>query len=210
MYSFKPRILLGFFITEKFQIELFSPKRYNLDMSSKQITNLSVWGGVFVVIFGSILHFTYTWSGNNFIVGLFAPVNESPWEHMKQLFTPLILFALIEYPLLKNKVENYCFTLFAEIILAIAFILVVFYAYTYLAGHSILVIDIGSFVAAIILAKYVGYKILINKNYRNLNVISIILLTTLTLFFFYATLNPPHIDLFLDSVTNNYGINKAK
>lgn len=179
-------------------------------MSSKLITNLSVWGGVFAVIFGSVLHFVYSWSGNNFIVGLFAPVNESPWEHMKLVFTSLILFALIEYPLLKNKVNNYCFALLTEITIAIIFILTTFYTYTYFVDHSILAIDIGSFVAAIILAKYVGYKILINKNYRNLNVISIILLTTLTLFFFYATINPPHIDLFLDSVTNTYGINQSQ
>lgn len=172
----------------------------------KLIRNLSIWGGVFAIIFGSVLHFVYAWSGNNFIVGLFAPMNESPWEHMKLVFTPLILFALIEYPLLKNKVNNYCFALFSEITLAIIFILAVFYTYTYLIGHSILAIDIGSFVIAIILAKYVGYKILVNKNYRNLNTISIILLTALTLFFFYATINPPHIDLFLDSVTNTYGI----
>lgn len=176
----------------------------------KFIRNLCIWGAVFVIIFGTILHFVYAWSGNNFIVGLFAPVNESPWEHMKLVFTPMIIFAFVDYYYLKNKVTNYCFALLKEIGVAIVFILAVFYTYIAFTKDSILAVDIGSFVVGIILAKYFGYSILIGKfkrfEFKGLNTILTILLLALFIFFIYATFNPPHLNLFLDPVTNTYGI----
>lgn len=44
---------------------------------------------------GALCHFTYEWSGNNFIVGLFTPVNESVWEHLKLVWLPMLLWALV-------------------------------------------------------------------------------------------------------------------
>ena len=40
-----------------------------------------------VSLLGTLLHFTYRWSGRN---PLIAPVNESVWEHMKLLFFPML------------------------------------------------------------------------------------------------------------------------
>ena len=40
---------------------------------------------IIIIILGVLLHFAYEWSGNNNIVGLVTPVNESVWEHMKIL-----------------------------------------------------------------------------------------------------------------------------
>jgi len=176
----------------------------------KLIKKLSIWGSAFVIIFGSLLHFVYGWSGNNFIVGLFAPVNESVWEHMKLVFTPMILFSFIDYYYLKSKVTDYCFALLKEIGLAIFFILVVFYSYTAFTKESILAIDIGSFVVGVILGKWAGYFILTGKfknfEFKGINIISVIFLVMFAGFFIYATINPPHINLFCDPVTNTYGI----
>lgn len=180
------------------------------EQTKKLIKNLSIWGAVFVIIAGSLLHFVYGWSGNNFVVGLFAPVNESPWEHMKLVFTPMILFGFVDFYYLKSKVTNYCFALLKEIGIGIVFILAVFYIYTSIVGHSILAVDISSFVIAVILAKYMGYIFLTETfkkyEFRGLNTISAILLIAIFAFFIYATLNPPHLNPFLDPVTNTYGI----
>ena len=48
-------------------------------------------GTIFVLITGVISHFVYEWSGNNRLVGLFFPTNESVWEHMKLCFYPYLL-----------------------------------------------------------------------------------------------------------------------
>lgn len=178
--------------------------------NQKLIKKLSIWGAVFVVVSGSLLHFCYEWSGENFVVGLLAPVNESLWEHMKLVFTPMILFAFIDWYYLRGKVNNLCFALLKEIGVAIIFILAVFYIYASIIGHSILAVDISSFVIGVVLAKWLGYKILIgrfkNWEFKGLNIISAVLLTIVAAFFIYATINPPQINLFNDPVTNTYGI----
>ena len=179
-------------------------------MEKSRVKNLSIWGAVFAIILGSLIHFFYGWSGNNTIVGLFAPINESPWEHMKLVFTPFVLFAFIDYFYLRAITKNYCFALLKEVGVAIAFILAVFYLYTSFAGHSILAVDISSFVIGIVLAKWLGYKILIGEykswEFTGLNTISAILLALVAAFFVYVTFNPPHTNLFLDETTSTYGI----
>ena len=53
----------------------------------KKITLLkfTILGIVFTVITGTLLHFVYDLSNENPVVGLFAPINESVWEHLKLL-----------------------------------------------------------------------------------------------------------------------------
>ena len=43
----------------------------------------------FAIALGTLLHFTFEWSGNNPVVGIFSAVNESTWEHLKILFFPM-------------------------------------------------------------------------------------------------------------------------
>lgn len=63
----------------------------------------TVIGILFTMILGSLSHFFYGWSGDFFLVGLFSPVNESVWEHLKLLFFPALLFMLTERRLLSYR-----------------------------------------------------------------------------------------------------------
>ena len=51
---------------------------------------------IFISVLGVLLHFTYEWSGDNAVVGLFSAVNESTWEHLKLLFFPFLLLTIDE------------------------------------------------------------------------------------------------------------------
>ena len=51
-------------------------------------------GIFFVSVIGTLSHFLYQLSGNSFLVGLFAPVGESTWEHIKLLFFPMLFYSL--------------------------------------------------------------------------------------------------------------------
>lgn len=45
-----------------------------------------MWEGLgvfFLIIAGSLQHFTYDWSNQIPIVGVISPVNESVWEYLK-------------------------------------------------------------------------------------------------------------------------------
>ncbi|MFQ7549323.1 MAG: DUF6512 family protein [Blautia marasmi] len=63
----------------------------------------TVIGILFTILLGSLSHFFNEWSGNFFLVGLFSPVNESVWEHLKLLFFPALLFMLLEQRLLSYR-----------------------------------------------------------------------------------------------------------
>ena len=59
---------------------------------------IHMYGGIlFTLILGVLLHYTYNWSGRNYLVAFVAPTNESSFEHLKLLATPFLLWALLEY-----------------------------------------------------------------------------------------------------------------
>lgn len=55
------------------------------DFSYLKIKKWEIMGIYWIVIVGSLLHFTYDWSNKSSIVALFSSVNESVWERLKRL-----------------------------------------------------------------------------------------------------------------------------
>ena len=117
---------------------------------------------VFIIILGTLLHFTFEWSGFQEIVGAFSAVNESVWEHLKIAFMPSILFAILEYHYLNKKTNNYFFAKAVGIYTIMVIIPVIFYTYTIFIEHN-LTIDVISFMFAIIVGQFVSYKMLTFK-----------------------------------------------
>jgi membrane-bound acyltransferase YfiQ involved in biofilm formation len=164
-------------------------------------------GIVFIIVFGSILHFTFEWSGSQAIVGVFSAVNESVWEHLKLGFWPAIVFALIEFKYLKKAPNNFVFAKTVGIYLIPVIIMVLFYSYTAILGESILVIDILTFVIAVIVGQLVSYRLLTGKTLPyNLDRVSLIALLLLGLAFVLFTFYPPQLPMFQDPITGEYGI----
>ena len=92
-------------------------------------------GFAFVTFGGTILHFLYDWTGESIWVSPFSGINESTWEHMKLLYWPLFLFALIQRPFFKKQEDFLCVKL-AQILLGLALIPVLFYTYNGALGKS--------------------------------------------------------------------------
>lgn len=163
-------------------------------------------GFIFVVIFGSLLHFVYKWSGNNRIVGLFAPVNESTWEHLKLIFVPLLLFSIVEFLFIGKGYSNFVAAKALGIFLGMIAIVVIFYTYTGILGNHYLWADILTFVLGVAVAYLHSWRI-VNKQPigSNSDIIGIILVLILTSCFAIFTFDPPHIPLFFDPVTKSYG-----
>jgi hypothetical protein len=164
-------------------------------------------GMVFIIILGSILHFTFEWSGSQPIVGAFSAVNESVWEHLKLAFWPALLFMLIEYGLLKKTAHNFALAKTLAVYLMVLIIPIVFYSYTAVTGKSVFVIDISTFVVAVIIGQLASYKLM---TYRKLsayfNIVSIAALVLLGLAFVLSTYYPPQLPIFRDPITGKYGI----
>jgi len=171
--------------------------------------NLACWeiiGFIFVVIFGSLLHFVYQWSGSKRIVGLFAPVNESTWEHLKLLFIPMLLYSIVEYLAVGKYYPNFIVAKALGIVFGMIAIVAIFYTYTGIVGKHFLWADILTFVLGVAVAFLYSWR-MINKAPISLNsqITGIILVLVLALCFAIFTFDPPHIPLFLDPVSRNYG-----
>ena len=175
-------------------------------VEKKSILLYELVGMVLIIIIGTLLHFTFEWSGFQDIVGVFSAVNESVWEHLKIAFMPSILFAIIEYRFLYKRTNNFFFAKALGIYSMMVIIPVIFYAYTIFIEHN-LTIDILSFMFAIIVGQLVSFKMLTFKQQpRNFRLISIIALIILGLAFIVFTFYPPQIALFQDPVSGEYGI----
>ena len=176
-------------------------------MERRRIFFYEVAGIVFIIVFGSILHFTFEWSGSQAIVGVFSAVNESVWEHLKLGFWPAVVFALIEYRYLKKLTDNFLFAKTVGIYLIPVVITVLFYSYTAILGESILVIDILTFVIAVIVGQLVSYRLLTGKTLQyKLGMIPLIALILLGFAFVLFTFYPPQFPMFQDPITGEYGI----
>ena len=59
------------------------------------IKNFQIFSTIFVMILGTLLHFTYEWFGENLFIASFSAVNESTWKHLKLLFFPMLITIII-------------------------------------------------------------------------------------------------------------------
>lgn len=58
---------------------------------------IKIYGAFFTIIIGVILQHTYEWSDKNPFIAVLAPVNGSVFQRLKLLFTPYMLWTLVEY-----------------------------------------------------------------------------------------------------------------
>ena len=175
--------------------------------SNKTVFIYELIGVVFIIFLGSALHFTFALSGNQPIVGAFSAVNESVWEHLKLAFWPSLLFALIEFPLLRKATNNFFTAKAIGPYLMVTIIPLVFYSYTALSGKSVFAVDISSFVVAVIIGQLLSYKLLTYRQLpRNLNKIAVIVIILLAIAFIVFTFYTPQLQIFRDPTNGAYGI----
>ena len=172
----------------------------------KRVYKYSVLGFVFVSVYGTLSHFLYKLSGNSIFVGLFCPINESIWEHIKLFYFSYLLWTIIEYFITK-RING---MLFAKLIGAFAgmvFIPVFFYTYTGIIEKSIEFINILSFFIAVLIAFVTDY-LFIKSGYtqKKSNTTAIICFIAVALLFILFTFAPPFVPLFRDPITFTYGI----
>ena len=163
-------------------------------------------GFALVTFGGTILHFLYDWTGGSTLVAPFSGVNESTWEHMKLLFWPLFLFAVIQRLFFKGQ-ENYWCIKLAEILLGLMLIPVLFYTYNGVFGKSPDWLNITIFyITALLVFLFEWWAFKKNRlqcRYLQLAFAVICLIGVLFVVFTFA---PPQIPLFQDPLTGTTGL----
>ena len=150
---------------------------------------------------GTFLHFLCDWTDGSILVAPFSGVNESTWEHMKLLFWPLFLFALVQWLFFREQKNSWCIKL-AEILLGLVLIPVLFYTYNGVFGKSPDWINIAIFYITALLVFLFEWWTFKNDRlqckYPRLAFASICLIGALFVVFTFA---PPQIPLFQDPLT---------
>ena len=98
-------------------------------MNTNKIRNYTLLSIIFTFILGTLLHFTYEWSGENIIVAAFSAVNESIWEHLKLLYFPMLLTLIIGYFYIGKSTPNFICSKVIGILSSILFTIAFFYIY---------------------------------------------------------------------------------
>ena len=167
---------------------------------------LSVGGAALGIVLGSLLHFTYQWSGRLTAVALFSAVNESPWEHLKLYFFPIVLYIAVEWFVVANKAAL-LFAKLVQILGGMVFIEAFFYTYTGAIGIENVWVDIFSFVGAMASGYVLSYRLIARGVSGQFPAwLSAASIALVMLFIFTSTFAPPHLPLFRDSTTGGYGV----
>ncbi len=151
-----------------------------------------------IALLGTLGHFIYEWTNNNYIVGLFFPVSESIWEHLKLIFYPTLIFSAAEYFLWEEKPQNYISAVTKSVIEGMAFIVIIYYLYSGIIGRNIDAINIPLYYFAIIFMLYKKEKTLVSNKFTMgfFGIISISVLIILGVFFAVFSYNPPSLGIF--------------
>lgn len=163
-------------------------------MTKKQSAVFFAVGALFTLILGTVGHFFYEWSGKNPVIGLFFPVNESTWEHMKLTLFPTALY--LGAASLKIRGKNYALSSFLSLFTGAALIPLLFYSYTAITGKSILPVDIAIFFISVISAYLLAFLVYNSKPHPVLNELAVIGNIAIAVCFFTFTLMPPDFILF--------------
>ena len=168
-------------------------------------------GFAFTAVFGTALHFLFDWSGKNTVVGLFSAVNESIWEHMKLLYCPALLFAVIEWAFWGGAVEQFWCVKLAGLLFGLALIPVLYYTYTGALGLERAWVNIAIFFVAAGAMYWLETKLLALTPACLLPpVLCLGVMGLVGAAFTVLTFRPFRWPLFADPVTGTYGYQPEK
>ena len=165
----------------------------------------------FIGLVGASLHFTYEFSNySSNVVAYFSSVNESTWEHLKMVFFPALVFALVQYTYVREDANNYIVAKTSTLLIMPLVIVVGWYIYAPIVGRSVYPVDLFLFYLAVFIGQVISYKLLtrppLDKKYTQYAIGTfVVLFVAFSVFTFF----PPKIFLFehLDlKNTGQYGI----
>jgi len=170
--------------------------------------DLALWqfaGFVATSLGGTLLHFLYDWTNQSVLVAPVSGVNESTWEHMKLLFFPMFLFALLQSRSFKEYAGFWCVKL-KGMVTGLLLIPMLFYTYNGALGKSPDWINITIFFIAAAVTFILETR-LFKKESTGCKRPQLCLaaLCLIGVLFVVFTFVPPPLPLFRDPLTGAYG-----
>ena len=171
--------------------------------------SIGLWqlmGFAITALGGTLLHFLYEWLGNAVWVAPFSGVNESTWEHMKLLFWPMLLYAVVQSFFFRDRQDFWCVKL-RGILLGLILIPILFYTYNGAIEKSPDWLNIAIFFVSAAVA-YLYEARLYNRARLRCKApkYSVAILCSIALLFIIFTFWTPMLGIFKDPLTSLYGI----
>lgn len=114
----------------------------------RRIVRWELYGILFIIGFGTTLHFWFAWTGYWRPMAVVAAVNESTWEHFKMAFWPGLMVGILEYLTWGKERRDFFVAKFLGLLAMPIITMILFYGYTSIWHHS-LPADIAVFVASV-------------------------------------------------------------
>ena len=172
----------------------------------KQMWISQLLGFAVTAFLGTLLHFLYEWTGGARWAAVVSGVNESTFEHMKLLFWPMFIYAIVQSFFFRDRENFWCVKL-RGILLGLALIPIIFYTYNGVIGKSPDWINIAIFFISAA-AVYIYETRLFNSErvICRLPKLAFAALCAIGVLFAVFTFRTPELGIFLDPLTGTYGI----
>ena len=164
------------------------------------------FGFAFTALAGTLLHFLYDFTNKAVWVAPFSGVNESTWEHMKLLFWPMCIYAIVQSFFFKEYKSFWCVKLRGTLLGLVA-IPVIFYTYNGVISKSPDCINIAIFfISAALAYVYEAKELKSEKTRCKSPIAAFVVLCLIALLFVIFTFLTPMLGIFKDQLTATYGI----
>ena len=190
-----------------------------MDAKKKKILWLELAGFMFTLVAGTVMHFGLELTGFARSWAWLFPVNESPWEHLKLSFYPIVFWGLIMYAILQRSahlrpsapdgVRNFWFARLLGAYVAIMTTVVSWSLQHRLMGISILAVDIAMMYAGLLASALLCWRLLIGAPLRRPRLVSRCTAAGLALLLFCFCLfsyRVPGSRLWMDRPCQSFGI----
>ena len=159
------------------------------------------FGTVILGAAASLSHFAYPLSGENFIIGLFNPINESVWEHLKFMFFPFLLWWIAFYILKKPQCSPPYAVITAaaaSLIAAPLTVILLFYAYTGALGIESVTIDASLvFICYFIALRLAAHLLRYSTPGKRTAIAAVVCVAVIFAAFIIFTHRPPQLPIFI-------------
>jgi hypothetical protein len=157
------------------------------------------------------LHFLFELTGEPAIIGAVVPVSESPWEHLKLVFYPIMVWWIIFYFKARKQdnfsEEKWMVSTAAAVLSSVLTIVCFFYFYTGAFAVEFLALDIFSSLLAVAVGQLLAYHIYkYSKPWKAASIMSLMIVIAMLIMFVVFTYKAPNVPLFRDKNTGSYGI----
>ena len=164
-------------------------------------------GFSFTALGGTLLHFLFDLTEKSLLVAPFSAVNESTWEHMKILFFPMLIFAVLQSVFFAKACKGFWKVKCIGIVLGVALIPTLFYTYNGAFGRSPDWLNVLFFFISAGVAYFAEYMLFSRTQVCDeFTFLPIFIIFLTTLGFVVFTFYPPHVPLFQDPISSTYGI----